>query len=743
MDTTEIYKAVFETSPDGILITNQLGEIILVNKKVGKLFGYEIEELIGQKVEFLIPYRFQQEHIIHYEKFHSNSEVREMGTGRELFAKRKDNSEFYVDVNLNPIASGNEKIICATIRDVTERVQREKILKENQRLVQRIYDASQDAVIISDDIGNITKWDSKSEILFGWKESEVIGLKLSSIIIPERNRKNHDRGMTYYKESQENSMLNRTIDAKVLHKSGVEFDVSLSIIPSFFDSKTHFIGFIRDISERKKSEAVIIEKEERYRILVENAPEALVVVDMETQKFVNVSNSAIELFKTSKEQLLNFGPVDISPEYQPDGTLSSVKAMEKINEAIQGGKPSFEWTHCDSFGNLILCEVHLVRLTEGDKILIRGSIQDITERKKIEAALRVSENKYRDIFNNIQDVFFQTSIDGIIIEISPSINQFAGFTRENMIGTNILDIYYNPADRVRLLTELLRDGCLKDYELRAIDKDNQIVYLSVNARLILDVEGKPVYMDGSIRNVTERKIYDFEIENQNKKLKLQNKELEQFTYVISHDLQEPLRTLLSFSSLFQEEFKGVFNESADIYLYYIQNSSKRMQELVNGLLDYARIGKERELTTINCNEILNETLVDMTFSITENDVKVKVGDLPVIFGYSIELRLLFQNLISNAIKFRRKDIQSEINIDAFQEERRWIFSVKDNGIGIDDKDQEKIFTIFKRLHNRDDYEGTGIGLSHCKKIVDLHGGNLWVDSELGRGSVFNFSIPIL
>ncbi len=743
MKNSEIYKVIFDTSPDAIIVSNTIGEILFVNNQVEKMFGYVEHELIGQKIHFLIPDRFHHKHIENHDSFVSNSSKRVMGLGEILSAKRKDNSEFFVDINLNPFESGAEKIICSTIRDVTERIQKEQLFLENQNLIQRIYEASQDAVIIIDEIGEITKWDRKSEILFGWKESEVIGLKLSSIIIPEENRLNHDKGMANLQNSKEHSMLNSAHDLKVLNKAGVYFDSSLSITPTLIDGKTHFIGFIRDVSERKKSESLLLEKEERYRVLVENAPEALVVVDLETQKFVNFSRSSLELFKATKEQLLNSGPADISPEHQPDGSRSSVKAMEKIQEAIQGDKPSFEWVHCNFLGELIQCEVHLVRITEGDKILIRGSIQDVSERKKNEEALRLSENKYRDIFENIQDVFFKTSIDGMIIEISPSINQFTDFSRETMIGTNILDIYYNPSDRVRLLSELSRDGFLKDYELRAKDKQGGLVHLSVNARLIYDENDKATHMDGSIRNITERKIYDFEIENQNKKLKIQNKELEQFNYVISHDLQEPLRTLLSFSSLIQEEFKGQLNETADIYLKYIFESSTRMQELVNGLLGYARIGKEKELTLIDCNLVVKQTLVDLAFLIKENNVKINIGKLPKVYGYSVEFRLLFQNLISNAIKFKKNEVNPVVTISAIEDVNKWIFSIEDNGIGIDEKNNEKIFIIFKRLHNRDEYEGTGIGLSNCKKIVDLHGGNIWVDSELGKGSVFNFSIPII
>ncbi|AOZ99060.1 PAS domain-containing sensor histidine kinase [Flavobacterium commune] len=228
---------------------------------------------------------------------------------------------------------------------------------------------------------------------------------------------------------------------------------------------------------------------------------------------------------------------------------------------------------------------------------------------------------------------------------------------------------------------------------------------------------------------------------QNRKLKEQNKELEQFTYITSHDLQEPLRSLISFTELLQKEFAGTLDGNGNLYIDFISQSSRRMQALVKGLLDYSRIGRKKELVEVDCNQIVDEVLSDITLTITESKAKINVGNLPQIKGYSTELRQLFQNLISNAIKFRKKEVLPEIRISAQEQENDWLFSVQDNSIGIESKDMHKLFVIFKRLHDRDEYEGTGIGLAHCKKIVELHCGSIWADSKLGEGSTFYFTIP--
>lgn len=230
---------------------------------------------------------------------------------------------------------------------------------------------------------------------------------------------------------------------------------------------------------------------------------------------------------------------------------------------------------------------------------------------------------------------------------------------------------------------------------------------------------------------------------QNQKLQNQNKELEQFTYITSHDLQEPLRSLISFSELLEKEFSDKLDGNGAIYIDFITKSSKRMRALVKGLLDYSRIGNNKELVETDCNQIINDVQDDMTSIIQESEAKITIDTLPVLKCYPTEMRQLFQNLISNAIKFRKKDSIPEIKISVTENQNNWIFSVQDNGIGIDQKDIQKLFVIFKRLNNRDEYEGTGIGLAHCKKIVELHGGTIWANAELNKQSTFTFIIPKL
>ena len=223
-------------------------------------------------------------------------------------------------------------------------------------------------------------------------------------------------------------------------------------------------------------------------------------------------------------------------------------------------------------------------------------------------------------------------------------------------------------------------------------------------------------------------------------MEFKNKELEQFAYVASHDLQEPLRTISGFVDLLQKDYGHRLDDNGHIYMNYLSQASDRMKILIKDLLDYSRIGREKEAMPVDCNRLLEEVLADLGENIRESGAHIHSGSLPSLRAYPTELKLLFQNLITNAIKFRQPDRCPEISISAASVDGHWIFIVSDNGIGIEKQFLERIFIIFQRLHNRSAYEGSGIGLAQCKKIAELHGGTIWADSQPGLGSRFHFTI---
>ena len=229
-------------------------------------------------------------------------------------------------------------------------------------------------------------------------------------------------------------------------------------------------------------------------------------------------------------------------------------------------------------------------------------------------------------------------------------------------------------------------------------------------------------------------------ENQINQIKSVNKELEEFVYVASHDLQEPLRTISSYIGLIGELYQDQLDDDALKYMKFVEEASERMKTLISDLLDYSRLGKEKVITKVNCNTIVKNITLDFGLYINENNALIKYDKLPTIIGFELELKQLFQNLINNGLKFRKNDVFPQIEIKAIDKPDHWLFSVRDNGIGMDAKYFERVFVIFQKLHNISEYKGTGIGLSVCKKIVEIHDGKIWVESELGKGTTFYFTI---
>ncbi|CAN5904957.1 hypothetical protein BH11BAC7_BH11BAC7_33930 [soil metagenome] len=276
---------------------------------------------------------------------------------------------------------------------------------------------------------------------------------------------------------------------------------------------------------------------------------------------------------------------------------------------------------------------------------------------------------------------------------------------------------------------------------RIIRPDGAESILDCKGEVHLDESGAIVRLTGTAQDVTETKRAEAKLQEYTRVLEHKNKETEQFAYVASHDLQEPLRTITNYIGLFEEDYKGKLDKDADMYLNFISGAASRMKVLISDLLEYTRIENDSERISMDCNKLVPDIIHDMNASIKETNATIHFKQLPALTGYHTRLRSLFQNLISNAIKFRKKDVDPVITIEAVDKGKDWLFSIRDNGIGIEKVYSERIFLLFQRLHSREEYKGTGIGLAHCKKIVELRGGKIWVESEPGIGSTFYFTLP--
>jgi signal transduction histidine kinase len=312
-------------------------------------------------------------------------------------------------------------------------------------------------------------------------------------------------------------------------------------------------------------------------------------------------------------------------------------------------------------------------------------------------------------------------------------------------GENGIGSFYNPTENEQYL---IAYQPVQEYgwavllqqplELAFSEMNKSLDFILVFYAIILLLVILSVYL--ILRNMMEKMQAEAATKQKAWELEQTNKELEQFVYAASHDLQEPLRTISNYSGLIKEKYSGK-SEEDDRHLKYILNATSKMQNLITDLLDLSRVGRDHNRSMVDCCSILNEITDEMEASIRENNVKIVSNSLPAVKGSEIGLKQLFRNLISNAIKFRRENVSPKIEITCEEKEDEYFFAFKDNGIGIDASSKDDIFNVFKRLHTDAEYPGTGIGLATCKKVVSMHKGEIWVESTLDEGSTFYFTIP--
>jgi hypothetical protein len=374
----------------------------------------------------------------------------------------------------------------------------------------------------------------------------------------------------------------------------------------------------------------------------------------------------------------------------------------------------------------------------GEAFVFNAFVRDITERKQTEEI----RSRMAAIVESSDDAIVGTTLDGVITSWNEGAERLYGFGTQDAIGRKIS--FLVPQDRmneVRSILEREKAGeRVEHFETVRRRKDGSLVDVSLTVSPILDADGQIVGVSNIARDVSARKRAE-DLARRAEDLARSNADLEQFAYVASHDLQEPLRMVTSYCDLLQRRYKGKLDADADDFIAYAVDGARRMQELVRGLLAYSRVGPHgKTLQSVDSAQVFDRAVANLTVAIQESGSVVSHGLLPQVNADPTQLEHVLQNLIGNAVKFRREE-PPRVRVKATRKGDMWLFSVKDNGIGIDSQYSDKIFAIFQRLHGRGKYPGTGLGLAICKKIVERHGGRIWFDSQPGEGSTFYFTVP--
>ncbi|MGZ5521339.1 MAG: sensor histidine kinase, partial [Halobacteriota archaeon] len=379
---------------------------------------------------------------------------------------------------------------------------------------------------------------------------------------------------------------------------------------------------------------------------------------------------------------------------------------------------------------------------------------DITESKKAESALAESEATLRITFATMADGIVIAQLNETVTDCNEAILRLTQRSREEIVGKPFEDLLppefrsLIPDARKLLVGAIFLRTEPSNEKKETVRTDSQLlrkngerVDIETNISLIEDASGQPAAFIIVARDVTERKQMEHQLDSILADLQRSNAELEQFAYVTSHDLQEPLRMITSYIQLIEEDYKGKIDADADQYIAFAVEGAKRMHTLINDLLAYSRVGTRGEpFLPTSMSSALSAAIANLDVAIEENHAVITHDELPTVLGDEAQLIQLFQNLLGNAIKFRSEGTPM-IHVGVEETNDDWVFSVRDNGIGMDMKHAERIFVVFQRLHAREEYAGTGIGLAVVKKMVERHGGHIWVESEPANGSTFYFTLP--
>jgi len=395
----------------------------------------------------------------------------------------------------------------------------------------------------------------------------------------------------------------------------------------------------------------------------------------------------------------------------------------------------------------VLQTITLHRDPLGNPICFTTIMRDISERKKTEEVLKNNEAIFRYSMEHAAIGMALVSPGGKWLKVNKALRVMVGYTEEELLKFDFQTITH-PDDLEKDLGYVGRmlDNKIQKYaiEKRYIHKDGHIIWILLNVSLARNADGSPNYFISQIQNITDLKYAEAAQEKLITQLANSNMELERFAYVASHDMQEPLRMIVCFSEILVKECAQQLTPEAKEYLNMVCDSGKRMQDMIQDLLEYSRIYNEAKLfKVVDGSVALEHTLENLKIFIEETNAQITYDKLPSFIGNSIQFVRLLQNLIVNGIKYQPKNATPMIHIGVKDRTTDWCLFVQDNGLGIPPKFADQVFQPFRRLHSWDTIKGTGLGLSICKKIVELHGGTIWVDPNLEGGSIFYFTLPKL
>ena len=528
--------------------------------------------------------------------------------------------------------------------------------------------------------------------------------------------------------------------------------------------QVHQIELEMQNDELKKSQLKLQTSQENYFELYNFSPTSYFTLN-ENELIKDANLAAVNLIGVEKNNLINTAfIIFIAPEsrnkfFKLVNIVKDNKNRQKCElNLLKNKKPipviigiNYLPDEMGGFKSLLITVTDITEIKKA-KIKLKETLENLEDQvKKRTKELLLANNYNRNLIETSLDPLVTIGQDGTITDVNVATEKVTGYRREELVGTDFANYFTNPQDAEDGYQQVFQKGTVKDYPLDIKNKDGSLTPVLYNASVYKDEIGEVIGVFAAARDITEQKKAEKKLmeywENLEKQVKQRteelaksNADLKQFAYIASHDLREPLRMITTFLQLLERRYGDQLDDDAHEFIGFAVDGAKRLDKMIMDLLEYSSVvNQELIFNDINFEEVLNEVILNLNVVINENNAIVTYENLPVMRADENLMILLFQNLISNAIKYRSNE-NPEIIVSAFNEGDHHVFFVKDNGIGIDPKHLDHIFTIFKRLHTHNEYDGSGIGLSIAHRIVHQHGGEIWVESEPEKGSTFKFTL---
>jgi PAS domain S-box-containing protein len=738
--------AIVESSEDAIIGNRLDGTIVSWNRGAERLYGYQAQEVMGRSIALLVPADLLDELPVILEKTKQGELVEHYETERV----RKGGTRVSVSLTVSPLKDAAGAIVGASsiARNITARKQTEAALRQREEDYSSLFDNMLNGFAYckmhfeQNQPQDFTYLNVNCafETLTGLKD--VVGRRVSEVI-PGIQESNPELLATYARVALTGIPERFEVFVDAL---GMWFSIAL-----YSPRKEYFVVVFDVITERKRAEEALRASEIQFRRLFEAAKDGILILDADTGEIKDVNPFLSDLLDFPRADLLGKKLWEIGPLH--DALLSKTR----FEDLQSKGYVRYEHLPLESrSGKRVEVEFVSNVYSVGQLKVIQCSIRDITERKRAEEQLVQLEHRYRGLLDAAPDAMVVVNQGGEIVLLNRQAERQFGYHRDELLGKNMENIISEGfaerliADALRSTEDALAQQIGSGIELTGRRKDGSDFPIEIMLSPLQSAEG--ILVTTAVRDITKRKRAEEEIQNLNERLEQRvaertaeleaaNKELEAFTYSVSHDLRAPLRHVDGFSKLLVEEHGAELSPDAREYVATIRDSVLSMGMLIDDLLNLARLGrKQLSMQVTGLNSLAEEVRADLHRANPDRLIEWKVETLPFVACDPGLMKQVFVNLLSNAVKFTRPRQPAVIEVGVTSHNGARAVFVRDNGVGFSMKYANKLFGVFQRLHRTEDFEGTGVGLATVRRIIHKHGGRVWAEAELDKGATFYFTL---